>query len=54
MLIADAADPQRGHTGRIAFGPDPRPIGAFAEQQLRDVWLAVPLPDAVFGNGFEP
>jgi hypothetical protein len=54
VMIADAADPQRGHTGRIAFGPDPRPIGAFAEQQLRDVWLAVPLPDAVFGNGFEP
>jgi hypothetical protein len=54
VMITDAADPQRGHNGRIAFGPDPRPIGAFEEQQLRDVWLAVPLPDAVFANGFEP
>jgi hypothetical protein len=53
VMITDAADPQRGHGGRIAFGSDPRPIGAFEEQQLRDVWLAVPLPEAIFGNGFE-
>jgi hypothetical protein len=26
----------------------------FTEQQLADVWLAVPLPDALFGSGFEP
>lgn len=53
VLITDTADAQRSHTGRIAFGTDPRPIGAFAEQQLHDVWLALPLPDAIFGNGFE-
>lgn len=54
VLISDGADPQRGHTGRIAFGPDPRPVGAFAEQQLRDVWLSVPVAESVFANGFEP
>jgi hypothetical protein len=54
VMISDTETNQRGHNGRIAFGPDPRPVGAFTEQQLNDVWLAVPLPDAVFGNGFEP
>jgi hypothetical protein len=54
VLITDTETNLRGHNGRIAFGPDPRPVGAFTEQQLNDVWLAVPLPDAVFGNGFEP
>jgi hypothetical protein len=53
-MISDTATNQRGHNGRIAFGTDPRPIGVFTEQQLNDVWLAVPLPEAIFANGFEP
>ncbi len=53
IMISDEETNQRGHTGRIAFGADQRPLGAFEEQQLRDVWLVVPLPDALFGNGFE-
>ncbi len=54
VMISDTETTQRGYTGRLAFGSDPRPVGVFAEQQLRDVWLAVPLPVAVFANGFEP
>lgn len=54
VLITDTETSQRGHFGRIAFGADPRPIGVYEEQQLRDVWLAVPLPEAIFANGFEP
>lgn len=53
-MIRDTETTQRGFTGRIAFGADPRPVGVFAEQQLRDVWLALPLPMGVFANGFEP
>lgn len=53
-MIRDSETTQRGFTGRIAFGADPRPVGVFAEQQLRDVWLAVPLPQAIFASGFEP
>lgn len=54
-MITDDANNQRVHIGRIAFGATgPRAVGAFWEQQLNDVWLAVPLPDAVFANGFEP
>ncbi|WP_395794080.1 hypothetical protein [Aquimonas sp.] len=54
VMISDTETNQRGHSGRLALGSDPRPVGVFAEQQLRDVWLAVPLPVAVFANGFEP
>jgi hypothetical protein len=54
VMISDTETTQRGFTGRIAFGGDPRPVGVFTEQQLADVWLAVPLPDALFGSGFEP
>lgn len=54
VMISDTETNLRGHSGRLAFGSDPRPVGVFAEQQLRDVWLAVPLPVAVFANGFEP
>lgn len=53
-MISDTATNQRGHNGRIAFGTDPRPIGVFTEQQLNDVWLAVPVPEAIFANSFEP
>lgn len=54
VLITDTATSQRAHIGRIAFGTDARPIGVYEEQQLRDVWLALPLPEAIFANGFEP
>jgi hypothetical protein len=54
VMISDTETNQRGHSGRLAFGSDQRPVGVFAEQQLRDVWLAVPLTVAVFANGFEP
>ncbi len=53
-LIRDTETSQRGFGARLAFGSDGRPLGVFAEQQLRDVWLAVPLPVGVFANGFEP
>lgn len=53
-MIRDSETTQRSHVGRIAFGPDPRPVGAFAEQQLWDVWLALPVPVSIFANGFEP
>ena len=52
-MISDNSFNQRGFTGRLAFNGDGRPVQAFAEQDLRDVWLAVPLPDPVFANGFE-
>jgi hypothetical protein len=54
VLITDTETNQRAHYGRIAFGAEARPIGAYEEQQLRDVWLALPLPEAIFANGFEP
>jgi hypothetical protein len=52
-MISDNSFNQRGFTGRLAFNGSDRPVQAFAEQDLRDIWLAVPLPDAVFANGFE-
>ena len=52
-MISDNSFNQRGFTGRLAFNGDGRPVQAFAEQDLRAVWLAVPLPDPVFANGFE-
>jgi hypothetical protein len=55
VIITDTATNQRAHILRIAFGGiDPRPVAASWEQQLNDVWIALPLPDAVFANGFEP
>jgi hypothetical protein len=54
VLIIDTETSQRAHIGRIAFGADARPVGVYEEQQLRDVWLALPLPEAIFANGFEP
>ena len=53
-LLTDTETNQRSFTGRLAFGADPRPYGVFAEQQLADVWLAVPMPIAIFADGFEP
>lgn len=53
-MLTDTETSQRGFTGRIAFGADPRPFGIFGEQQLVDVWLAVPMPNQIFANGFEP
>ena len=54
VLVSDSETSQRAHVGRIAFGAEARPIGVYEEQQLRDVWLALPLPEAIFANGFEP
>lgn len=54
VLISDTETNQRGHGGRIVFGADPRPLGIFFEQQLRDIWIAVPMPVAIFADGFEP
>ena len=52
-MVSDNSFNQRGFTGRLAFNGNGRPVQAFAEQDLRDIWLAVPLPDSVFANGFE-
>ena len=54
VLISDTETNQRGHGGRIVFGTDPRPFGIFFEQQLRDIWLVLPMPVAIFADGFEP
>lgn len=54
VAITDATTNMRGHLGPIGFGAGPRPVGLYHEQELQDVWLAVPLPEVVFANGFEP
>jgi hypothetical protein len=54
VAITDTTTNMRGHLGPIAFGAGPRPVGLYHEQDLQDIWLAVPLPEAIFANGFEP
>jgi hypothetical protein len=55
VIITDTTTNQRAHILRIAFGgADPRPVAASWEQQLNDVWLAVPLSETIFASGFEP
>jgi hypothetical protein len=51
--IADFGSSGRGFTGPLALNASGQPVMVFGEQELADVWLSVPLPDAVFGNGFE-
>jgi len=46
-------NPQSGYQGSIALASNGALLVAFEEQSLRDVVLAVPLPDALFASGFE-
>ena len=51
-LLTDP-NPQSSYQGSIALASSGALLVAFEEQSLGDVVLAVPLPDALFTNGFE-
>jgi hypothetical protein len=53
-LIADPELPNRSFTGTLERDAQLRPVAVWAESTLADVWLSVPLPNAIFANGFEP
>lgn len=53
ITIRDNGSNQRGFSGPLALNASGQPVLVFGEQELADVWLSVPLPDAVFANGFE-
>lgn len=53
-LIADPEQPDRFFSGTLERDAQLRPVAVWAESALADVWLSVPLPNAIFANGFEP
>lgn len=53
IIISDGGAPNRGFMGPLALDPKGRPVMAFREQDLEDVWLLTPQGDAVFKDSFE-
>lgn len=53
-VIRDPELPDRTFVGALARDAQLRPIAAWSETTLGDVWLSVPLPEPIFANGFEP
>jgi len=52
-LVLNDPRPSSSYLGVLATGTGPDPSVALEEQARGDVLLAVPYPDALFGNGFE-
>jgi hypothetical protein len=52
-VVLTDSNPQSSYLGSLALAPSGSAYAAFEEQSLGDVVLVVPLPDAIFGSGFE-
>lgn len=53
IVVSDGGAPNRGFSGPLALDAQGRPVLAFAEQDLQDVWLLTPKSADLFANGFE-
>lgn len=52
ITISDGGTPNHAFHGQLALDPQGRPVLAFREQDVEDVWLLTP-KDALFKDGFE-
>ncbi len=53
-LIIDTTTPSRQLYGPLVLNASGSPVIAAEEGEMGDVFLALPVPDALFANGFEP
>jgi hypothetical protein len=51
-IVGNAATPTQ-FSGPLALGADDRPAQILDETRAQDVWLAIPISNSIFRNGFE-
>lgn len=53
-VMSDTSVPNRQFAGPLSLNASGQPVIAAEESDSGDVFLAVPLPETIFANGFEP